>query len=111
MFAQADDTGPDGSANLPPAFGFLLYLAKPQVHAAPSAPASSAFPYPKRLPESRQKSPVGHSRSEARVGVTVNGYFAVSIVNHHDPVLIAPRAPGCFVWCLCSSGDTIFACV
>ena len=41
-----DDAGAEGSANVPrPLCGLLLDLAKPQVHAAPSAPASSAITY------------------------------------------------------------------
>ena len=52
LFSQADDAGADGSANGPrPLCGLLLDLAKPQVHAAPSAPASSAMTYRKHFDE------------------------------------------------------------
>ncbi len=42
LCALAHDAGADGSANVPrPLCGLLFNLAKPQVHATPSAPASS----------------------------------------------------------------------
>ncbi len=44
VFALANDTGADDYANiLRPLWELLLDLAKPHVHAAPSAPASSAI--------------------------------------------------------------------
>ena len=50
LCAQAGDTGADGSANVPrPLRGLLLDLAKPRVHAAASAPASSAVTYRERF--------------------------------------------------------------
>ena len=53
MFAQADDSGADASANVPhPLRGLLLDLAKPQVHAAPSAPMSSEITYREHATES-----------------------------------------------------------
>ena len=51
-FAHADDAGANGSANVSrPLCGLLLYLAKPQVHAAPSAPVSSVITYRKHFEE------------------------------------------------------------
>ena len=53
VFALADGSGADGSMNVPHPFcGLLLDLARPQVHAAPSAPASSAITYREQATES-----------------------------------------------------------